>query len=261
MGMDGQLALVLVVAVCAAAASPLGGIIAILLKPTTLLLSIFVGYAAGVLMGTFAFEMMPKALGQSSLLTAAAGFAVGFGLVYALDLYVNRGALAGPKSSQKTWVESYHRRRKPRGGKLTVLAGATSAEELIEGLAIGVGSAIDPTVALLTGLAIGIDNFAEALSIGELQREESDEGYAWPILKWTGLIGVSLFSSAMVGWFLFRGLSEGVLGFLLATGAGGMFYLTVTDLIPEAEEHQYQESAAISVAAGFLTIFVLSEVI
>lgn len=259
--MDGQLMLVLAVAVGAALASPLGGVVAILLNPTTLLLSVFVGYAGGVLMGAFAFEMMPKALEQSSILTVATGFIVGFALVYALDSYVNRGKMAGPKASQKKHVERFHERRIPRGSKVTVLAGATSVEELIEGLTIGVSSAIDPTVAIVTGLAIVIDNIAEALSIGELQREESKEGYGWPILKWTGLIGISLFSSAMAGWFFFRGLPQGVLGFLLAGGAGGMFYLTVTDLIPEAEGHQYQESAAISVAAGFLTIFVLSEII
>lgn len=257
--MSGPLILVFGVAASAAMASPLGGLVAILLNPTTLLLSVFVGYAGGVLMGTFAFEMMPKALELSSLSLVVIGFAFGFGLVYALDLYVNRGALSGPKSSQRRSVERYHRRRKLRGGKVTVLAGATSLEELIEGLTIGVGSAIDPTVALITGLAIGVDNLAEALSIGELQREETRERFAWPILKWTGLIGLSLFASALAGWFLFRDLSDRMLGLLLATGAGGMFYLTVTDLIPEAEEHQYQESAAIAVAAGFLTVFVFSE--
>ena len=257
--MDSPLMLVLGVAIAAAVASPLGGIIAILLNPSTLLLSVFVGYAGGVLMGTFAFEMMPKALEQSSLLYAVGGFVLGFGLVYGLDFYVNRGAMTGPKASQNEQVEKYHKRRRPRGGKVTVLAGATSVEELIEGVTIGVGSAIDPTVALITGLAVGIDNVAEALSIGALQREEKRDGHAWPILKWTGLIGISLFVSALAGWFLLRGLSGGVLGFLLATGAGGMFYLTVTDLIPEAEQHQYQESAAIAVAAGFLTIFVFSE--
>ena len=62
-----------------------------------------------------------------------------------------------------------------------MLAGATSVEELIEGLTIGVGSAIDPTVALITGLAIGVDNIAEALSIGGLQREETKERFAWPL--------------------------------------------------------------------------------
>jgi ZIP family zinc transporter len=61
----------------------------------------------------------------------------------------------------------------------------------------------------------------------------------------------------MAGWFFFRGLPESVLGFLFAAGGGGMFYLTVTDLLPEAEERHYQQSAALAVGAGFMTIFVL----
>jgi ZIP family zinc transporter len=255
---DDQLSLILIVAVSAGVASPLGGAAAVLFKPTTLLISVFVGFAAGVLMGTLAFEMLPKALAQSSLPTSATGFAVGFGLVYVLDLFVNRGALAGEKATQKAEVDAHHARRKPRGDKVTVLAGATSAEEIIEGLTIGVGSAIDPTVALLTGLAIGIDNVAEALSIGALQREDDPKHHVWPTLKWTGLIGVTLVASALTGWFALRGLSENVLGFLLAVGAGGMLYLTITDLVPEAEDHAYQESGAISLAVGFLTIFILS---
>jgi ZIP family zinc transporter len=49
-----------------------------------------------------------------------------------------------------------------------------------------------------------------------------------------------------------------MLGFLFAAGGGGMFYLTVTDLVPQAEERHYQQSAAISVGLGFMTIFILS---
>ena len=167
--MGGQLMLVLSVATCAAAASPLGGLIAVFLNPSTLLLSILVGYAGGVLIGTFAFEMMPKALEQSSLLIATGGFALGFGLVYALDFYVNRGALAGPKASQKRFVEGYHRRRRPRGSQVTVLAGATSVEELIEGLTIGVGSAIDPTLARL-----------KAYSLSECECAHPAHPFQWP---------------------------------------------------------------------------------
>jgi ZIP family zinc transporter len=44
----------------------------------------------------------------------------------------------------------------------------------------------------------------------------------------------------------------------LAIGAGALFYLTVTDFIPEAEERHYQQSAALAVAAGFLVMYVLS---
>ena len=37
-----------------------------------------------------------------------------------------------------------------------------------------------------------------------------------------------------------------------------MFYLTVTDLVPEAEERHYQQSAAVAIGAGFMAIFALS---
>jgi ZIP family zinc transporter len=101
----------------------------------------------------------------------------------------------------------------------------------------------------------------EALSIGELIRDQSrNEGGrpVWRVLKWTGLIGISLLSSALVGWFALKGLPKPVLGFLFAVGGGGMFYLTVTDLVPEAEQRHYQQSAALAIGAGFMTIFALS---
>ncbi|HEX2137334.1 MAG TPA: hypothetical protein VHG30_15775, partial [Microvirga sp.] len=62
-----------------------------------------------------------------------------------------------------------------------------------------------------------------------------------------------------VGWFALRGLPKPVLGFLFAVVGGVMFYLTVTDLVPEAEERHYQQSAALAIGAGFMTIFVLSQ--
>jgi len=61
------------------------------------------------------------------------------------------------------------------------------------------------------------------------------------------------------GWFFLQGLPKPILGFLFGVGAGGMLYLTVTDLVPEAEEHHYQQSSAIG--AGFIIIFVLSSLL
>jgi len=252
--------LIFVIAGAAAFASPVGGLIALWRKPTTLFMSLALGFASGVLLATISFEMMPQALELSSIVVAAVGFIIGFVAVYAFDLFVHRGKLAGEKAEQRSEVERFHRRHRPRGDEVTVLAGGTSTEELIEGLSIGIGAAIKPGLGLMIALAIVIDNVAEALSIGELIRDRQHAEKrrpVWRIIKWTGLIGMSLFGSAMVGWFFLRGLAEPVLGFLIAAGGGGMFYLTVTDLLPEAEERQYQQSAALAVGAGFMAIFVL----
>jgi ZIP family zinc transporter len=249
------------IATAAALASPVGGVAALWFRPTSLFTSVAVGFAGGALLAAIGSEMLPKAIELGSLATAVLGFLAGVAAVYGLDLYIHRGRIAGPKADEHERVERYHRWHRPRGGEVTVLAGGTSAEELIEGLSIGVGTAIDPSLGMIVAFSIMVDNVSEALSIGELIRSEeaADAGRPWRrILGWTGLIGVALLSSALVGWFLLRGMPQSVLGPLLATGAGGMFYLTITDLVPESEERSYQQSGALSVAAGFTTIFLLS---
>ncbi|PLU59155.1 hypothetical protein BMJ24_14175 [Sinorhizobium medicae] len=136
--MCNDLLIILGVASAAAVASPLGGMAAMALRPSSLVLSVAVGFAAGVLMGTFAFEMMPTSVKLAGLALAVAGFLLGLALVYILDLYVNRWKMAGPEADQKEAVDRLHRRRRPRGSNVAVLAGATSAEELIEGMTIGI---------------------------------------------------------------------------------------------------------------------------
>jgi ZIP family zinc transporter len=240
--------LVLGIAVAAALASPLGGLISLWLAPTTFFMSLALGFASGVLLATISLEMVPQALEASSLVVTMVGFIGGFLAVYGLDLFINRGKIAGEKAEQKSAVRRFHRRHRPRGDQVTVLAAGTSAEELIEGLSIGIGA------------AIVVDNVAEALSIGELIRDQSRNDPrrpVWRVLKWTGFIGVSLLSSALVGWFALGGLPKPGLGFLFAMGGGGMFYLTVTDLVPEAEERHYQQSAALAIGAGFMASLAL----
>lgn len=256
--MNPDFILVVAIAGAGALASLIGGAAALIRKPTTLALSIAVGFAAGVLLGTFAFKMLPKAAESASLALALAGFVVGFALVYALDLYVHRGASAGERAEQWQWVVRRRHHRRTRGDMVTVLGSGTSVEELVEGLAIGVSAATDPKLALGVGLAIIIDNLAESLSIGELVLAHDSEHPKRRILFWTGLIGLSLFISAVTGWWLLRDLSADTLGFLLAAGAGGLFYLTVADLVPEAESRHFNQSAAVAMAAGFLVVFALS---
>lgn len=249
------------IAGAAALASPIGGLLALWRTPTTMFMSCVLGFASGVLLATICFEMLPQARELGSLALAVGGFVLGFALVYGFDLFVHRGQLAGEGAEQRPQVERFYRRRRPHGGEVTVLAGGTSAEELIEGISIGVGAAIQPGLGVLIALAIVIDNLGEALGIGEIIRSEPTDdrgGQARRVLGWTGLIGVALFASAMVGWFFLRGLPDPVLGLLFGAGAGGMFYLTITDLVPQADRHQYQQSAALAMGTGFMAIFVLS---
>lgn len=253
---------IVAIAGAAALASITGGAIALWRRSTTLFMSLALGFASGVLLATITFEMLPLAIELGSIAIAAGGFTSGLLAVYAFDLYIHRGQLAGEKAEQRPRVQNFYRLRRPRGNKITVLAGGTSAEELIEGLSIGIGAAIKPGVGLLIGLAIAIDNLSEGMSIGELIRDQHgrrDRHTIVQTLGWTGLIAAAVLASALVGWFLLKDLAAPVLALMFAAGAGGMFYLTVTDLLPESQERHYQQSSGLSIAAGFLTIFVLAQ--
>jgi ZIP family zinc transporter len=242
----------------AAIASLLGGWVGLRIRTGSLFLSISVGLAGGVLLGTFTFEMMPSALASAGRLLTVVGFVIGFVSVYIIDMYINRGFMAGSESDEWHHLSRVHRNRRARGSKVTLLAAGTSVEELIEGLSIGVGLATDPGLGAVIAAAIILDNLVEGISIAEIIRSETPDSASRPTYAWTGIIGLALFSSATMGWLFMREMSEGAIGSLLALGAGGMFYLTITDLLPKSERAQYQQSAALAVAVGFLVIFVLS---
>jgi ZIP family zinc transporter len=253
------LLVVIGVAGLAAVASVGGGLIAYWHRSSTLVASLAFGFAGGALAGTVTLEMLPTALDLGALATVVIGFAAGMIGLYLLDLYVHRGWIVGEHADQRRIVRRY-RRRQRAGAEVVVLAGGTSAEELIEGLVIGVGAAIEPTFAVIVALAIAVDNLSEGMAVGELIRDETpDRTQALRrILKWTGTIGLALFASSLIGWLLLRGVAGPVLGPLLAAGAGAMFYLTLHTLVPAGEAREFQGSATLASGLAFTVILVLS---
>jgi ZIP family zinc transporter len=257
--MPDELLVVIISSGAAAVASVGGGLIALWHRSSTLISSLAFGFASGALAGTVALEMLPTALALGALAIVVIGFAAGVIALYVFDLSVHGGRMVGEHADQRRIVRRYHRRRRS-GSPVVVLAGGTSVEELVEGLAIGVGAAVDPALALVVALAIGIDNLAEGMSVGELIRDETpDRVRALPrVLAWTGTIGLALFASSIVGWLALRGIPSPVLSGLLAAGAGAMLYLTLSSLVPAGEARQYQGSATLASGASFALILVLS---
>jgi ZIP family zinc transporter len=257
--MPDELVVVLASSGAAAIASVAGGLIALWHRSSTLISSLAFGFASGALAGTVALEMLPTALELGALTVVVIGFVAGMIGLYAFDLYVHGGWIVGEHADQRRVVRRYHRRRRS-GSQVVVLAGGTSVEELVEGLAIGVGAAVEPGLAVVVALAIGIDNLAEGMSVGELIREEtSDRARALPrVLRWTGTIGLALFGSSLIGWLVFRDIPATLLAGLLAAGAGAMLYLTLGSLVPEGEARQYQGSATLASGVSFAIVLVLS---
>ena len=96
-------------------------------------MSFALGFASEVLLATVAFSMPPEALRLASLPIAVAEFSTDFLAMYAFDLFIHRGQLAGKEAEERPQVERFYTQSKPRGGRGDCFGGP---EELIEGLSI-----------------------------------------------------------------------------------------------------------------------------
>ncbi|HEV8534292.1 MAG TPA: ZIP family metal transporter [Candidatus Limnocylindria bacterium] len=260
--MSDQLLLVTAIAVAAGAAPLLGTGLGLVHRPSTLLMSIVLGFAAGAIIGTAVFEMVPRSIELAPAAVAIGAFVTGYLAFYAFDLLLHRGQTAGEHAEQRQHVSAYRRWHRPVGTETTVLAGGTLIEEVIEGMTIGASASLDPALAGIVALAIALDSFGEGASIVELMREERGRGKAWRrALPWTGAMGVAMAVSTVAGFLFLRDVPDVVIGGLLAFGAGGFMYLTITKLIPEGEARHYEQSAALAAGAGLVVVMVLQLVL
>ncbi|HVM30674.1 MAG TPA: hypothetical protein VM305_07915 [Candidatus Limnocylindrales bacterium] len=259
---DGLLTVVLL-AGAPAVASIVGGWLSLHHKPSTLLTSVVYGFAGGAMLGSVTLEMVPRGLDVVGLAWTAAALIAGFASIYLFDLWMHGGRVAGEHAQQRRRVQVFKRHRESVGSDAAVLAGATSLEEAVEGVTIGVAAVLDPALAVVVSLAVLINNLGEATAIGEMFREEHKGRVAaarGPTLRWTGTIAVVMVGSALLAWLLLRDLPEAGLAMLVALGAGGLLYLTLSDLVPHAQQRHYQHSGALAGGAGFALILVVAGV-
>jgi zinc transporter, ZIP family len=250
------------IAAAAALSNVAGGLFALKQPPTSLFTSIALGFASGLIIATVSLEMIPQAIDIGSTSIAVAGFTAGFIVVYAFELLIHRGQVAGELSDQYEEVEERYRYQRPYGDEVVVLAGGISIENVVQGLAIGMGFAIDPAVALLVALAVSIDQLTEGMSIGELVKRSTDgPRQVKLVLRWTLIMASAMFISALVGGFILNDMSSNVLAMMFAFAAGGMFYITITELVPTSAKYHFQQSSALATAVGFLVILVLARIV
>lgn len=104
----GDFIIVLAIAAAAGLASPFGGYLAFVSKPHSLMLSVAVGFAGGVLLGTFAFEMMPEAISRLPIALVVICFIIGFAAIYARSISTSIAARwqdLRPRSADR-WSDS-----------------------------------------------------------------------------------------------------------------------------------------------------------
>jgi ZIP family zinc transporter len=225
----------------AAAALPLGAIIALLLPVPRKAVALVLAFGAGALVSALAFDLSDEAFRMGGTLVFGAGLAIGALAYYLGDRLIDR--LSPAKGGRRT-----------TGGPAIVLG--TLLDGLPESMVLGATLIGGVGVSASFLAAVLVSNVPEGLAGA---RDLSDEGHPkrFVIGLWVAVAIASGFVAA-IGNAGLSAMGPGPLAFVQALAAGAIITMLADTMFPEAFRDG-GDTAGLATALGFATAFLLSK--
>ncbi|QSX09732.1 zinc transporter ZupT [Alkalibacter rhizosphaerae] len=242
----------------------IGSALALLTKKTsTRFLSVSLGFSAGVMIYVSFVEIFVKAkealtsyLGlRMGTWVTVGGFFFGILLIALIDKLI-------PKTENPHEVHTVeemdgtskeHKENLMRMGLFTALA--IGIHNFPEGLATFTAALSDPSLGIPIAIAIAIHNIPEGIAVAVPIFYAT--GSRRQAFKWSFLSGLSEPIGAIVGYLiLYRFLNDAVFGFIFASVAGIMVYISLDELLPSAEEYGEHHLSIYGLIAGMAVMAV-----
>ena len=212
-----------------------GGVLAMFWHPSHQMRSLIQHFAAGVVLAVLAVELLPE-IGREHApgFVLIAAFAAGSLFMYGMKLWTMH-----LEESQPVNV----------GGLAWGLLIATFIDIAVDGFIIGAGFAAGGETGMILALGLSV----ELLFLGLALTSESTKG--WRIVVISGVLGVTVLVSAVLGSFLLSGASNTVIAAALAFSAAALLYLVTEELLIEAHEVEEKPVATLVLFSGFLVFW------
>ncbi len=226
-------------ALTAVLSTALGGVVALRSRDR---LHLVLGFAAGVMLGLVAFDLLPELfelsdqtfLGVPAVMVA---FAAGFLLLH----FVER-SVAMHAAHEGEYGTHHH--DAPAVGLAS--AAALAAHSFLDGVGIGLAFQVDDQVGYAVALAVIAHDFADGLNTVTIMRASGNSRRRQVTL----LVIDAL--APVVGAFstLFFSVGDTVLALYLGAFAGFLLYLATADILPEAHARHPSRLTLVSTLGG-----------
>lgn len=165
-------------------------------------------FGAGIILSAIALVLIPKGLEHLTVWSMAGSFLLGAVLFMVIDRHLAKA-----------------------GGQMATLL-AMLMDFVPEAIALGAIFAVDPAMAMLLALFIGLQNLPEAFNAF---RDLVQTGFSVKTTL-TIFFGLSFFGiiGALLGHFFLRSYPE-LTAQLMVFASGGILYLLIQDIIPESK--------------------------
>ena len=217
----------------------LGGFVALRSRDR---LHLVLGFAAGVMLGLVAFDLLPELFELSDAMflgvpAVMVAFAAGFLLLHCVERSLAmHGAHEGEYGA--------HHHHDPGVGFASALA--LAAHSFLDGVGIGLAFQVDDQVGYAVALAVIAHDFADGLNTVTIMRTSGNSRRRQVMML---LVDAA---APVLGAFstLFFSVSNDVLGLYLGGFAGFLLYLAAADILPEAHARHPSRLTMVSTLGG-----------
>ena len=246
--MDRTFLLALALTAGAGLATTLGSLLGLVVrKPGPRLLSVTLGFSAGVMVLISFVELLAGGIESVGFLQAHLGFFAGIAGMMVVDFLIPHTYL-GERSRVREKPEG----QLARTGLLVALG--IGIHNFPEGMATFAGALEDVNLGVAIAVAIAIHNIPEGLAVSApVYAATGSRGKAF---LWSFLSGVAEpLGAGLAGLFLLPFLNEAVLGWLLAIVAGIMVFISFDELVPTSRSFGQEH---LSIGGVFLGMVVMA---
>ncbi|WP_232022067.1 ZIP family metal transporter [Mycobacterium basiliense] len=226
----------------------IGGVIALVRKPSAALVSGVQHFAAGVVMAAVAGEVLPDLRARGPLWLIVVGFSAGVAVLVWFRQFEDHGDHG--EGDEHDHAET------AAGGQLPLGFLAVVAVDLfIDGLLVATGATVSNRTAVIITIALTVEVLFLGLAVALRLA-----GSGIPKVR-AALItsGVSLATAvgAVLGAVVLAGAGSAVVTLVLAFAAAALLWLVVEELLVEAHEVDERPWMAVMFFAGFLLLYSL----
>ncbi len=218
----------------------IGGAIPLFFRKKLLIIQLFIGFGAGILLGAAFLHMIPDA---AEYIGSSLGVPIllGFLTLYLFEKFI----MTHPCPAEDC---EYHK------VGLSALVGL-SFHSFVTGLALGSGILV-PHLGFVVFLAILLHKLPASLSLSSLLVKEKYSGTAIVLIILLFSFMVPL--GAFITFFLLEKTSNLTIGYLIAFSAGTFLHVAADDLIPEVHRHvKFRKLRLFVFLSGIIVIWIV----
>lgn len=229
----------LMLALATVVSTGLGGLIALRARDR---LHLVLGFAAGVMLGLVAFDLLPELFELTDLTVGGVpavmlAFAAGFLLLH----FVERSVAMHAAHEGEYEVHHHH---DPGVGLAS--AGALVVHSFLDGVGIGLAFQVDQRVGLAVAIAVIAHDFADGLNTVTVMRTHGNGQRRTMAMLAADAVAPILGAVST----LFFSVGDDVLALYLGGFAGFVLYLATADILPEAHARHPSRLTLVSTLGG-----------